>query len=148
MSNQATTPRTREELINRFTWNFGGGGLGTFANAAVWDSDRPGPGRPDLPSTVFLTGAPAKYTDEELAQLAEFADLKDARYDAHFLWRRGCNAVVFDKIVDCGEPVWFRKRLTWQDGTMLSKTLDEAIAIFTWDWHSEHWASAAVAIKT
>jgi hypothetical protein len=76
MSNQTTTPRTREELVNRFTWNYGRGG-------------HPGPDEPDLPSTVFLCGDPARYTDEELSKLAEFADEKDQRYDAVFNCRRG-----------------------------------------------------------
>lgn len=122
MSNQTTTPRTREELVNRFTWNYGRGG-------------HPGPEETDLPSTVFLCGDPAKYTDEELSKLAAFADEKDRRYDAAFNCRRGCNAIIFEKIEKEGDIVaWRRRRLTWESGPMVSKTLDAAIEVFTKDW--------------
>ncbi len=125
--------RTHNELLKRFVWNDGGYGFGVCAigNSLIWGSDRPGPDKPDLPSTVFLCGNPAKYTDEELAKLTEFADEQDRRYDEMFHWRRGCNAILFDK-VEAGR--WMRKRLTWQYGPMFSTTLDEAIAVFTKEW--------------
>ncbi len=80
---------------------------------------------------MFLCGNPAKYTDEELAKLAEFADEQDRRYDEMFRWRRGCNAILFDK-VETGR--WMRKRLTWQYGPMFSPTLDKAIGVFANEW--------------
>ena len=81
-----STLRTREELLKRFVWNDGGYGFGVCAvgNALIWRNDRPRDGEPDLPSTVFLCGDPAKYSDEELSKLAEFADGQDWRYDQMF----------------------------------------------------------------
>lgn len=119
----------RDELIQRFVWNSGGYGLGACAvgNSLLWGLDRPDKDHPDLVSTVFLCGSPDKYTEAELEQLKHFADKRDAEYDRMFNWRRGCNAILFDKL-ETG--AWLRKRLTWDHGPMVSPTLEQAIAVF------------------
>jgi hypothetical protein len=123
----------RAEMIKKLMWNQGGAGFGicSFGNAMIWAMDEPGPNKPDLISTVAISGDPKKYTDEELAKLLDFSQKQTARYDAMFNVRRGCNLIVFDKRED---GMWLRKRLTWEFGPMYSRTLDEAIAIFTKDW--------------
>ena len=122
-------PLTRQELIEKITWNNGGYGFGICAvgNALLWALDRPGPDNPDLKSIVAVTGPLDKYTDEELARLAEFSEKKTAEYDKMFKWRRGANLILFDKDVKTGQ--WLRKRITWTMGPMWSTTLEEAIAV-------------------
>jgi hypothetical protein len=123
---------TRDELIKRLEWNDGGYGFGACAvgNAMMWGDDKPTETKPDLVSTVCVSGPQSKYTDEELTALCVFADLVDPDYDSRWRWRRGCNMVVFDKLEHC----WIRKRLSWVYGPMTSDTLAEAIKVMSRDY--------------
>ncbi|MBI4120742.1 MAG: hypothetical protein HY457_00595 [Parcubacteria group bacterium] len=119
---------SRQKAIAKLMWNDGGYGLGICSVAAgmIWSMDRPGPGRPDLPSVVAVCGPDKKYTKRELEKLAVFAAKRTAAYDKMFGQRRGANLIIFDK-TEWGR--WMRKRLTWNSGPMYSPTLDEAVAV-------------------
>lgn len=123
---------TRQEMIAKLLWNSGGDGFGilSFANAMLWAQDRPGPGKPDLPSIVAVGGSPDDYTDEELEKLVAFGERTTARYDKIFSVRRGANLILFRKPLE-SHGSWMRKRLSWESGPMYSKTLDDAIAFMT-----------------
>lgn len=126
----------RNELIAQLEWNEGGYGFGicSFANSMIWAMDMPDPerGKNDLKSVIAVCGDPAKYTDDELVKIVEFSKAATARYDKMFNVRRGCNLILLDKRE--GDGAWMRKRMSWEYGPMYSKTLDEAIAIFTKEW--------------
>ncbi|MGE5392720.1 MAG: hypothetical protein ACM3NH_03175 [Candidatus Saccharibacteria bacterium] len=116
----------REELVKRVLWNSGGMGFGicAMANSMAWGLDRPGPDNPDWISIVAVSGAQESYTDEELRKIADFAEKVTARYDRLFSCRRGANVYLLKKWDD---GTWMRKRLTWTQGAMYSRTLDEAL---------------------
>ena len=117
----------REGMVNSLVWNSGGYGFGIMPVAAsmIWEMDVPGPDKPDLQSIVAVSGPQEKYTDEELAQIVEFARKATEQYDKMFKYRRGANLILFDKV---RKDMWLRKRLTWTVGTMYSNSLDEAIS--------------------
>ena len=121
----------RDEMIERIQWNDGGMGFGICAvgNSMAWSLSRPKEphGADDLKSVVAVSGPPSKYTDGELATLVEFSDARTAKYDEMFRWRVGANLICINKLeTGC----WMRKRLTWEAGQMVSKTLQEALDVF------------------
>ena len=123
-------PLSREEMIGKLQWNDGGYGFGVceVGAAMIWTMDTPGPDKPDLKSTVAVSGPPDKYTDEELEKILAFSERVTARYDKMFSYRRGANLILLDK-PEYAEGRWLRKRLSWTIGPMFSETLDEALAI-------------------
>ncbi len=128
---EGSPPVSRQELIAKLEWNQGGTGFGicSFAMAAIWAEDRPGPDKPDLKSIVAVNGPPDKYTDEELAKIVAFAERKTAAYDQMYRWRRGANLILINKHDTGIGTLWLRKRLSWDHGPMYSATLDEALEV-------------------
>lgn len=122
---------SREELIRKIMWNSGGYGFGicSMASSMLWAMDQPGPGKPDLPSVVAVSGPPEKYTDAELERLVRFSEERTVDYDRMFNVRRGANLILIDKISAEGN-CWMRKRLSWEFGPMHSPTLEEAVTVF------------------
>ncbi len=118
---------SRDEMIAKLMWSSGGSGYGIcgIGAAFLWESQRPEPGQPDWPSIVTIQGPKEKYTDEELAELVAFSEEKTAEYDKIFRHRMGANLIVMDKLP---EGRWWRKRMSWEIGPMISETLPEAIA--------------------
>ncbi len=121
---------SRQEMIESLEWNSGGYGFGvcSVANSMCWVMDSPGPEKPDLKSIVAVGSPSSKYTNEELEKLVKFSEEATARYDEMFTYRRGANLILFDKFENGS---WLRKRLSWEFGPILSKTLDEAIEFMT-----------------
>lgn len=119
-----------DELVARVEWFSGGGGFGLcrVANMMAWEMDRPdkSSGKGDLVSIVAVGLPKEKYTIEELRLIAGFADRVTARYDRLFGFRRGANMILIDKMSD---GRWLRKRLSWTEGSMVSDTLADAIAV-------------------
>ena len=121
----------REQCIQGIEWLSpdSGTGLGICAVAALglWAMTDVAPDD-DLKSVVVVKGPPEKYTDEELTKLFAFSQAYTTYYDTMFTQRHGANLIIFDK--RDWDGAWLRKRMTWNQGPMYSKTLDEALAVF------------------
>jgi len=121
----------RQLLIDAIEWLSPDSGTGmgvcAVANAFAWAIANVAP-EDDLKSVVVVKGPSDKYTDEELAKLLAFSCAYTAYYDEMFTQRMGANLIIFDKREF--DSAWLRKRMTWDQGPMYSKTLDEAIAVF------------------
>lgn len=86
------------------------------------------------PTRFVTVGGPTeKYTDDELALLAEFTDIRQATYELRYTnanhdWSD--NYICFDKEMYDGRTRWGRKRYSWREGRMHASSLPEAIAAF------------------
>jgi hypothetical protein len=128
--------KTRHRMIREMVWltpdSGGGFGCCSFGASFIWGDQMPSKEHPDWKSTVFVKGPAEKYSLRELRKLHRFSKKKTVEYDRLFSVRMGANAIVMDKVQhDFSENTsWLRKRMSWEMGTMYSKTLDEAIAVF------------------
>jgi hypothetical protein len=112
-----------------------GSGLCAVTGMMAWALDEPGPDRPDYNSIVFVKGPTTKYSEEELRLLAAFGARRTAKYDRMFTIRRGCNAIIIDKVISewDGSIRWLRKRMSWERGAMHSPSLPAAFVPFDKD---------------
>jgi len=121
----------RQQMIEQMEWltpdSGTGFGICSVGNSFLWAMQEPSKAQPDLKSIVAIKGPTIKYTDGEITALFEFSQRQTARYDELFRYRLGANMIIIDK-TDWG---WLRKRMSWDMGEMYSKTLDDALAVFS-----------------
>lgn len=84
-------------------------------------------------SMMLVRGPMDKYTDAELALLADFAQHVDVTHPKDSGW----NNMVFDKET-LWNPRWLRKRMSWEMGPMYSLSLPEALGIFYIDVYTKN----------
>lgn len=118
----------REEMIKQLMWNSGGTGYGicSFANMVMQNMMEPKSPEEDWISIVAIQRPSEKYTDKELEKLLTFSKEETEKYDKFFRWRMGCNLIFIGKVE---EGIWLRKKQSWRDGPMYSKSLDEALQV-------------------
>ena len=116
----------KQELVKQLMWNKSGCGFGicSVAGTFSWILNE---STKDLTSIVAISGNPDDYTTEELEKLVAFSKEMTEEYDKQWKSRQGANLICIGKIA---EDYWLRKRLSWEIGSMYSKTIDDAIEIF------------------
>ncbi|MBI2046807.1 hypothetical protein HYT26_01430 [Candidatus Pacearchaeota archaeon] len=132
------TDKERKEAEAKVLWlkpdSGTGFGLCAFAGQIIWNEQEPKKFNPetgrfddDWASVVAVIGPKLKYFDWELEKIIPFAEKMTQEYDKHWRYRVGCNLIILEKRED---GRWLRKRMSWIEGQMYSKSLDEAIKIF------------------
>ena len=117
----------RNEMVKKILWlsdrSGASFGVTSFASMAIWDESEE-----ELKSVVAITGPSNKYSDEEIQKLYKFSVERTKKHDKICRSRIITDMIIFDKM---SPDFWYRAKMDWNVGSLVSETLDDAIAFFT-----------------